>query len=245
MKRAGLLAYAAVWVMAAQTALAGPEQNTAVVAEIFNAATGECAYQPQGEQEINDILARTPDVLVLTCHDSYIKEPHLSGGEQEAYSGYCLKRRVEYAGAHNIFTFNIPMMVVNGQYDLNAAYPLQIPTGITMAHSFAEIQPIELSLTGDEVLHFALSPETAAAAEKAGGEYKTRLVAYRPETEFRESELMNVVNPITSVRDLGVWDKHPQSFSVPLTGLDRGALAVILQQEPYGQIIAAGRIQYN
>lgn len=224
-------------------ALADETQPLSAVAEVFTAATSTCDYQPQGDQEIKDILAKTPDVLVLTCHDAYITEPKLSAEEEQAYKGYCVKRKVEYAGAHDIYTFNIPMVMVNGRYDLNAAYPPQIHTGIAMARSLSQIRPVILFLDDNKTLHFDFSPEIALAAQALGGTYKARLFAYRPETEFRSTDLMSIVNPVTAVRDLGYWDKTPQSYAIPLKGLEPRGLAVILQQEPYGDIIAAGRTE--
>lgn len=214
------------------------------VAEVFIDSKNSCGYNETGEAELKNIEASAPDVLVLTCQDRYVKEPKLLKDEQEAYGGYCLKRKVEYAGAHNMHAFNIAMVVVNGRYDLNAAYPAQIPAGVKMARSFSELGPIALSLTQQGALSYTFSPEIENTARALGGDYKAMLVAYRPEVELKEGDLRSVVNPVTAVRDLGAWDKNPQSFSIPLAGLEHGELAVLLQQQPYGPIIAAGRIEY-
>lgn len=211
-----------------------------LVAEVFTAQTSTCAYQPQGDQEIKDILAQYPDVLVITCHDSYLAEPDLTPGEKEAFGGYCSKRKVEYAGFHAIYTFNIPLVMVNGHYDLNASYPGQIPAGIAMARQNTQVVAFEVSASDNNMLQASLPslPEGSA-----GGHYAIRLVAYRPETDTRPEDLMGIVNPITAVRELGAWDGRAQSLSVPIDGLEKRAFAVIVQENVYGPIIAAGKIE--
>ncbi|MCD8566392.1 MAG: DUF1223 domain-containing protein [Alphaproteobacteria bacterium] len=222
------------------------EESPAVsaVVEIFTDTKDSCGYDDNGEQAIKDIQQEAPDVLVLTCHDAYVQEPQLPSEEDEAYGGYCRKRKVEYAGDHKLYTFNIPMVMINGRYDMNAGYPSQIPAGINMALSFSEIKPISLSLTEDGMLTYTLSSDVESSAQKIGGDYKIMLVAYRTETDLRDGDMRSVINPVTAVRDLGMWNKQPQNFSIPVTGLEHGDLAILVQQKLYGPIIAAGRISY-
>lgn len=214
--------------------------QTRIVAEVFTAQTGTCFYQPQGDQEIKNILSEHPDTLVLTCLDSYVTEPLLKPDEKEAFGGYCLKRKVEYGGFKEIYTFNIPMVIVNGIYDLNAAYPAQIPTGIAMASQYTTIIPFDIT-SSDNGLQASI-PALPEGLD-AKGHYMIRLVAYRPETATNPEGLMDLVNPVTAVREIGPWNGQAESLFIPTKDLENRGFAVLIQQEPYGAIIAAGRVE--
>lgn len=224
---------------------AAPAQSRthSAVAELFTEETNSCSLSGQGLYAFNDVMADFPHILTLSCNDQYIEpsllSPAPSPEEMEAYGGHCKKRKVEYAGMHGIYIFNIPLAMVNGRYNLNANYPAQITTGLKMADQLSEIETIDLDYT-ENSLKITI-PEITLAAPDA--HYTLSLIAFRPETDFTQSSITGVINPITAVKNLGEWSHNAITISAPLDNMEKRAFAVILQQENYGDILAAGSIE--
>lgn len=211
------------------------------VAEAFSQKTGTtCVYDPALDSNFKDVFVQYPDILALTCYDPILKKPLVSQEETRIFGGFCGYRKIEYEGHQNILYTSAPMVMINGVYDVNLRYAGQLKPALAMASALSEIQSLDVRM---EEGHLNVSVNPVLYNYAPEDRYTVWLVTYKKGVFPNPDEVITAVNPIISMTELGKWQGAAQNFSVSLKDIEAENIAVFVQKDLLGKIIAAGRIE--
>lgn len=101
----------------------------------------KCSRSKVGELQIEDVLRRYPDAIVLNCR---VENALSSSGKELFGRPFCREGQVGYFLSLRLFAMPMPMVIVNGRYDANGG---NIETAIKAALSVDGVKPIEISRT--------------------------------------------------------------------------------------------------
>jgi hypothetical protein len=226
---ATLVAAALFWHTQSATAEPGP-----VVVELFTSQG--CNSCPPADRLLGE-LADRDDVLPLSFHVTYwdrLGWPDTFGleGSTQRQEGYA-----DWLGLNRVYT---PQMVIGGRIDVVGSARGRVLEAIELLHSHAEPGP-QLAVTGDRLAVGAGSRDDATVWLIAFDDHHDVAIE-RGENRGRTIRYRNVVRKIL---DLGAWDGRATTLRLPLERLAAGgrdAVAVLVQREADGAILAAERV---
>ena len=206
-----------------------------VVVELFTSQG--CSSCPPADKLMHE-LAEREDVLPLALHVDYWdyigwKDPFGSPAHAD--------RQRAYAAAGKRRSIYTPEMIVAGVTDIIGARPMDLSKAIAEHARQPALVTLSLERVGDKL---TISAEKLA---ELGGPVTVYMLRYTPrhkteiqrgENQGRTLEYANIVEDWTT---LDTWDgAAPLELSVAVTG-DK-PVAVILQRDKVGPILAAARI---
>ncbi|MFV1530931.1 MULTISPECIES: DUF1223 domain-containing protein [unclassified Phaeobacter] len=233
--------FLAVW-MTLPTGAAAQSAGAAtdlVVVELFTSQG--CSSCPPADALLRQLTAR-PDVLPLALHVDYWD--YIGWKDQFADPAHT-RRQKGYAhvgGRQMVYT---PQMIVNGQDDVVGANAMELTEVITR-HQTRPSQ-VSIRIDGSAADGVAVALRRADTAPVLSGPISVQLVRYAPlktvdisrgELAGRRLDYANVVEQIDRVAD---WDGQG-ALELTVTLTDARPAALLVQQAPYGAILAAARL---
>jgi len=206
-----------------------------VVVELFTSQS--CSSCPAADVILKE-LADKPDIIALGCHVTYWD--HLQWKDTLSQK-FCTERQRNYASSRSTQRVYTPQTVINGKVEFVGSRRSQIFDEIEKAQG--ALQPVGLSLKDPETLQITLpdSPNTVNQLLWLFGYQKY------PKQDIRTGEnrgkSLEYANAVVTIDFLGSWDGTGKTFDIPLPknpGIN--GLALIVQQDSYGPIMAAGQI---
>lgn len=206
-------------------------EDRLVVVELYTSQG--CSSCPPADALLTE-LAQRSEVLPLALHVDYWD--YIGWKDNFAQSGFTQRQKAyaHAAAARSVYT---PQMVVGGQDHLVGTHELEL-NKLIEAHQ-AIGQPVSLSLTKTDG---GLTIRADAVDLEGAG--LVQLVRFTPEetVEIRRGEnagrVITYTNIVTEWREIGRWEGDaPLFLEAELTGDE--PVAVILQKEGYGPILAA------
>lgn len=219
-------------------ALAQQEQTSEpVVVELFTSQG--CSSCPPADALLKQLAPRS-DVIALALHVDYWdyigwKDIFASPVNTNRQKGYA-----HTAGRRMIYT---PQMIVMGQHDISGSDAMGISKAIATSQS--EPRPVALDVQErDGQITISVSPRVALPE----GPIIVQLLRYTPAqtVDITRGELaghrMEYANIVNDLQQVAVWDgQQDGAFSLSYDG-DSPA-AVVVQQAPFGAILAAARVE--
>lgn len=216
--------------------LTAQAQSGPVVVELFTSQG--CSSCPPADALLHR-LADREDVLPLALHVDYWD--YIGWKDQFARPGHTLRQKgyAHAAGQSMIYT---PQMVIMGQDDVVGADAMELSDAIEKHHRAPPQVQIEAVREGN-VLTLNLVPLVDLPQENL----MVQIVLFAPvkSVEITRGELagrqFDYANVVEDWQQVGSWDGQAEAvISVPLTGAQ--PIAVLVQQNPFGAIIAAARV---
>ncbi len=208
-----------------------------VVVELFTSQG--CSSCPPADRVLEK-LAEQETVIALSCHVTYwdyLQWKDRLGNE------LCDVRQHGYAsikGSNQIYT---PQMIVNGLHEFVGSKGNELNNAITRANR-NPIKNIAISYTADmPQVSFEL-PQIKNGDYRLWGFGYKKAVTQNIRGGENSGSSVTYTNPVTSFINLGSWDgesiKH--MFDMPEEDID--GIAILAQKDGYGQIIAAGKLEF-
>ncbi|MGH1404742.1 MAG: DUF1223 domain-containing protein [Alphaproteobacteria bacterium] len=214
-----------------------PKAKAPVVVELFTSQG--CSSCPPADRVLEK-LAEQETVIALSCHVTYwdyLQWKDRLGNEM------CDIRQHGYAslkGSNQIYT---PQMIVNGLHEFVGSKSAELNTAIIKANR-NPIQNIAISYTDDAQKASFELPEIK------NGEYRLWGFGYKKAVQqsIRGGEnsgrSVTYTNPVTSFINLGSWDGMAKKHVFEINGDEMDGIAILAQKNGYGQIIAAGKLEF-
>lgn len=207
-----------------------------VVVELFTSQG--CSSCPPADALLHQ-LAQRPDVLALALHVDYWdyigwKDTFASPAHTRRQKGYA-----HVGGRKMIYT---PQMIVMGHQDISGADGMGIADAIKKHQ--VEPRPVALDLqrSGNR-LTISVSPRSPLGELPVS----IQIVRYTPKetVEITRGELrghrLDYANIVRDVEQVGVWDGRG-NMQVTVDLDTEAETAVLVQQAPFGPILAAARV---
>ncbi|MBP7241006.1 thioredoxin family protein [Amaricoccus sp.] len=223
------------------TALAAPvaahSQASPVVVELYTSQG--CSACPPADAILSE-LAALPDVVALALHVDYWD--YLGWTDSFGKTQHSLRQRAyaKAAGKRSLYT---PQMIVQGSDRVGGADAERIAALIAEHRARPAEATVDLARDGDR-----LDVRIAAASPDGVGPSEVYLVRYvdeaRVSIEYGENAGYEIdyANIVTDWSSVGSWDGvTPIELDLPAPGA--GAVAVIVQRERLGPVVAAGKLQ--
>lgn len=211
-------------------------QSAPVVVELFTSQG--CSSCPPADALLEE-LASYPDVLPLALHVDYWD---YIGWKDTFGSPQFTARQKAYAAASGHRTIYTPQMVIGGIDHVVGYVPMDVATAIERHREAALPVVLRVTRTGDEVRVLA-DPMPGLP-----GVMIVQLVRYLPKASVtiergeNAGKTIDYVNTVVAWDQIGTWDgASALDLTVPLEG--QGAVAVLLQAEGPGAIIAAAKTE--
>ncbi|AXT34384.1 DUF1223 domain-containing protein [Phaeobacter sp. LSS9] len=222
-------------------AQSGGPATDLVVVELFTSQG--CSSCPPADALLQQLTARS-DVLPLALHVDYWD--YIGWKDQFAHPAHT-RRQKGYAhegGRQMVYT---PQMIVNGQDDVVGANAMKLSE--TIAAHQARPTPVAITIDGTQsgTGGIAVELRRADVAPVLSGPISVQLVRYAPlktvdisrgELAGRRLDYANVVEQIDRVAD---WDGQG-TLQLTVTLTDTRPAALLVQQAPYGAILAAATL---
>lgn len=200
-------------------------QTRPAVVELFTSEG--CSSCPPAEAFIGE-LAQRDDILALSFHVDYWDD--LGWRDRFALGDSVMRQRI-YSQASRRTSVYTPEVVIDGRDDYLGSDRRGIANALTGIRSGV---PIEISLSGAEVLVNLGAPEPAVPSDIVLVAYLHKAVSAigRGENAGRTLQEFNVVR---SIRTLGRWSGNIVSLHVPLSSLPGDATDVAVLVQSVGQ----------
>ena len=207
-----------------------------VVVELYTSQG--CSSCPPADAYLGE-LAKRNDVIALALHVDYWD--YIGWKDSFARPGHA-KRQRAYAHAAGTKTIYTPQMIVHGRDRLVGNRPGQVAASIAARKAMPEMVEIDLARSGGKI-RIRLTPRHAMAEPCV-----VQLVHYDPSAtvSIRRGEnagrRLTYHNIVTEWRELDRWDgQGVWTAEVPAPG--NAPVAVIVQADGYGQVLAASRLR--
>ncbi|MGR3759673.1 DUF1223 domain-containing protein [Roseobacteraceae bacterium NS-SX3] len=212
-------------------------RRSLVVVELFTSQG--CSACPPADAMMHRLAGRD-DVLPLALHVDYWdyigwKDKFADPAHTKRQKGYA-----RAAGSNMVYT---PQMIVMGQDEVAGAHPMEVADMVGKHLERSPLIALEAARRDGE-LHVALEP----LAELPAGPLLLQLVRYAPlkTVSITRGELaghtLDYANVVEDWQVVERWDgQGPLQLSVPLEGGLEAA--VIVQQGPFGPVLAAARAE--
>ncbi|NIZ13902.1 thioredoxin family protein [Phaeobacter sp. HF9A] len=215
-------------------ALADPSP---VVVELYTSQG--CSSCPPADDVLAQ-LAEREDVLPLAYHVDYWD--YIGWKDDFADPAYTNRQRgyAHVAGRNMIYT---PQMIVMGREDVVGADTMKLSEAMSDYIGHKPRMKLSLSRQGD-----TLTVSLPATPDPEGSALRVQLVRYTPmqRVAIKRGELaghtQDYANVVQSHEEIAEWDgMTPLNLTVSLPG--NLPAAVLVQEWPYGQILAAERVE--
>ena len=227
----------AVAILAIVFAGAVRAQDRLVVVELFTSQG--CSSCPPADALLGELAATDPDVLPLALHVDYWD---YIGWKDEFASPEHTKRQRGYAYAKGERTIYTPQMVVGGLDHVVGFKPMKLAKTIDGHKRAPRAVRIALTRQGSE-----LAVDAEAIAERPG-QYLVYVVRFRREetVDIRRGEnaghTLTYHNIVTNLDEVGRWNGQG-AFATTASVPEGGEVAVLIQEEGMGPILAAARAE--
>jgi hypothetical protein len=227
---ASLLAFAS-----GQGASAIAANPAPVVVELFTSQG--CSSCPPAEELLVE-LSRDPSLVPLTLHVDYWdylgwKDPYAKAAHTERQRNYS-----SYLGRNNVFT---PQVMVDGAYSAVGSNKGEVRRAIEQARARIHARLTLAESATPNQLTLTVEPDKVQSdAPAAVLAFRfTRATSTPVKAGENRGETLKTVNSVTSITRLGEWTQKTASFTVPAPASNSEGLAVLLQNEKTGQILAS------
>jgi hypothetical protein len=207
-----------------------------VVVELFTSQG--CASCPAADKILKEIAAQN-NVIALACHVTYWD---YLGWRDTLSRDFCTERQRGYAAqnpSHRVYT---PQMLINGQGAFIGSRREQALRGIENARVHNQILPVSLNMKSAGTL-------TATLPALPAGRYTLRVFGYKRthqesitagENRGRNVDYTNSILFQTLAED---WDGTPGTRDLDIPqGQGTDNYAVLVQNDPFGPVVAAGTL---
>lgn len=187
-------------------------------------------------------LANDPSLLPLSLHVHYWD---YLGWKDKFASEENTRRQKTYKELHNGRLYT-PQMIVDG----GASAVGNNETQVTKAIEFARRQPTSIPITLTRGAN-TLAVELADASKTTGSYIPDSATVYAMQFRRHDKTLIEAgenrgrniesVNNVVRITQLGTWDKTAKHFELPLSGVGKDGIAIIVQAEAQGRIVGAAR----
>gem|GEM_PF-6662039 len=202
-------------------------KNT-VVLELFTSQL--CQNASMGDDLFQEIVERDMDIIAVSCH---VQDFNVSDIEKDDLSKkFCDERKRTYEKILLVRGASVPLMVVNGHYDMNGTRRSLVEAGIALARSEGGVQDIELRADQDHL-------EINLTAQDIQGNSDIWLFAYDHVQHAKETTYTHVAQHLVHIMS---WDGEAQGLSFPLQDIKADGYTVLVQNDTQG-IVAAGTIK--
>lgn len=208
-----------------------------VVVELFTSQG--CSSCPPADEILGELATRA-DVLPLALHVDYWD---YIGWKDSFASPAFTQRQRGYARAVGERTIYTPQMIVGGRDHVIGTKPMKLAHLIERHHAVPEAVDLVLARRGDSV------EISARARAPQPGKYAVILVTYRPSetVAIRRGEnagrTITYYNIVLGLAEVGRWNgKDSFAATAPVSAARGDAVAVLIQEEGQGPILAAGRV---
>lgn len=209
-----------------------------VVVELYTSQG--CSSCPPVDALLGE-LAKRDDVLALALHVDYWD--YIGWKDSFADPQYTLRQK-GYAKAGQQRSIYTPQIIVGGVDRVLGYKPMLLADQIAAHGKGAKLANLEVSRSGNR-LSVALSPVNGV---RKSGPMVLQLVQYAPNRDVKitrgenAGKTLRYWNVVTLWKPIGKWDgRRPKKMSVRLGSGDDN-IAVILQAEGHGPIIAAAKL---
>lgn len=207
-----------------------------VVVELYTSQG--CSSCPPADALLHELAARD-DVLPLALHVDYWD---YIGWKDEFAKPSHTKRQKGYAHAGGRRMIYTPQMIIMGQDDVVGADGMQVEDAI--ARHQAQPRPVSLTATrqGDDVL-IRLQPKV----QMPEGRFVVQLVRYTPQqtVSIKRGELagrtLSYANVVEDWQIAAEWD-GAGDLEIAFPARGSKPAAVLVQEAPFGPVIAAARV---
>jgi hypothetical protein len=227
---------AGLWIGLAGTVAAQSTAENPVVVELYTSQGGSSC--PPADKVLQG-LAQRDDVIALALHVDYWD--YIGWKDSFAEPGYSNRQRAyaRFAGARTVYT---PQMIVDGMDRLVGVRAGELEA-LVKRHSAIDT-PVRITLQRQE----GKVRISARSEVSLPDDCLVQLVRYRPlervtiERGENAGKVLDYANIVTDWRRIAKWDgKSPLSMTADAPGDD--AIAVIIQEEGPGQILAAAKLR--
>lgn len=227
---ASLLAFASGQGANASTTNASP-----VVVELFTSQG--CSSCPPAEELLVE-LSRDPSLVPLTLHVDYWdylgwKDPYAKAAHTERQRNYS-----SYLGRNNVFT---PQVMVDGAYSAVGSNKGEVRRAIEQARGRIHARLTLSEAATPNQLTLTVAPDKLESTEPLTllAFRFTRSTSTQVKAGENRGETLHTANSVTSITRLGQWQQTPASYTLPAPASSSEGLAVVLQNEKTGQILAS------
>jgi hypothetical protein len=198
-----------------------PLPSVPVVIELFSSEN--CPTCPQAEKILAE-LSNDPNVMALSCHVTYWN----AGAEPDEFArDFCEVRQHGYASLTEEKQIFTPQMMVNGGYGF-VGYKRPLLKHALNESLKHQLQLIDLNLMPGGILNISLP-----ALE--GDRLHIWAFGYK-------AAKGKINNPALSLDNLGTWDGTAQTLQMNIRTDNIDGMLVLAQDNAYGRIVAAGRV---
>lgn len=218
-----------------------PTVNAPVVVELYTSQG--CSSCPPADR-ILATLSQNDNVITLGCHVSYFNHLHW---KDTLSQDFCDMRQHGYAGMNGTKRIYTPQMIVNGGAGFIGSHNDKIDAALKKAAA-KPIQNINIAINGTDLINFSL-PNIGE------GDYHLWAFGYKKnhKQDIKNGEnngkSITYANAALSYTNLGKWQgagvthKFPMPKSL-IAGETLDGITIFAQEGGYGEIIAAGKLDF-
>lgn len=220
-----------------------PTVSTPVVIELYTSQG--CSSCPPADRTLAT-LSQNDDIITLSCHVSYFNHLHW---KDTLSQDFCDMRQHGYAGMNGTKRIYTPQMIINGAEGFIGSHNDKIEAALKKAAE-KPIQIININVINKDksIIEFSL-PNTEE------GDYHLWAFGYKKnhKQDIKNGEnngkSITYANAALSYTNLGKWQgtgithKFPMPEST-IAGETLNGIAIFAQKGGYGEIIAAGKLDF-
>ncbi len=223
-----------LWVALVGT-IAQAQSKPVVVVELYTSQG--CSSCPPADDFMAELVS-DPGVIALALHVDYWD--YIGWKDDFAMAAFT-ERQKQYARSIGSRTIYTPQFIVGGVDRIEGVNPEALRSMIRMHQEIAADVTLVLQRDGERLVI------RAASDAALGGPMTVNLVRYRPnetvtiERGENAGRTVTYHNIVTDLAQVGTWDgTAPLELETTVTG--EGPIAVFLQQDGPGAVLAAARI---
>lgn len=202
-----------------------------------------CSSCPPADK-ILSIMSENNDIITLGCHVSYFNHLHW---KDTLSQDFCDMRQHGYAGMNGTKRIYTPQMIVNGGAGFIGSHSDKVDAALKKAAA-KPIQNINIEIKDQDLINFSL-PNIEE------GDYHLWAFGYKKvhKQDIKNGEnngkSINYASAALSYTNLGKWKgtnithKFPMPKSL-IASEDLDGIAIFAQKGGYGEIIAAGKLDF-
>lgn len=212
-----------------------------IVVELFTSQG--CSSCPPADRTLAT-LSQDENIITLGCHVSYFNHLHW---KDTLSQDFCDMRQHGYAGMNGTKRIYTPQMIVNGGAGFIGSHNDKIDAALKKAAA-KPIQNINIAINGTDLINFSL-PNIGE------GDYHLWAFGYKKnhKQDIKNGEnngkSITYANAALSYTNLGKWQgagvthKFPMPKSL-IAGETLDGITIFAQEGGYGEIIAAGKLDF-
>lgn len=225
----------------AQDDKSAPEkQPSPIIVELYTSR--DCSSCPPAD-EIFSHLANNPNIIALSCPVSYWSQPWY--GKDDLSQDFCDVRQHGYTktlGTRSVYT---PQMIVNGVTEFVGSHPDELDAALKTQKDHITGK-ITLSAKEGGIIRMELP------ALHKDGYLSYRLWGFGYKKDWTENvksgenkgKTIHYANIARTYHNMGSWMGDQAIFDLQKPDADVDGLIVFAQANGYGEIVAAGKIEF-